>query len=127
MRTKRSKEDYLEAIFLLTRKGIPVRSVDVAEHLNYTKPSVSRAMALLVKDNMITFDECKFIHLTETGYQVASKTYEKHLFFKEMLEQAGVTEDTATRDACLIEHAISNEAFDKIKAAYTKNLALKSE
>ena len=121
MRTQRSKEDYLEAILMLGNEGGAVRAVDVAEHLHYSKPSVSRAVSILAAEGMIWLDEDKFIHLTKAGRLLAGKVYEKHLFFKEMLMRAGVDEAAAAENACLIEHAISNEAFDKIKLAYLKN------
>ncbi|QQO08804.1 metal-dependent transcriptional regulator [Breznakiella homolactica] len=121
MRIQHSKEDYLEAILILSEKNPRVRSVDVAEFLSYSKPSISRAITLLQEDGFIELDVNKHILLTKEGKKIASKVYEKHTFFREMLEQAGVDKDTAAADACRIEHAISNKSFDKLKAAYNKN------
>lgn len=120
MRIKYSKEDYLETILVLSQQGNAVRSVDVAEHLDYTKPSVSRARSLLAQDSLVTLDEHKYIHLTKEGRALAENVYEKHLFFKDMLLTAGVDENAAAEDACRIEHAISDESFDKMKAAFHK-------
>lgn len=121
MKIQHSQEDYLEAILVLSLSGQPVRSVDIAEHLDYSKPSVSRAVAQLIQKGLVTMGDDKILTLTDTGRAQASSIYEKHLFFKRMLLQAGVEEDAASEDACKIEHAISDESFSKVKQAYTKN------
>ena len=121
MKIQHSKEDYLEAILVLSEKNSQVRSVDVADFFSYSKPSVSRAISLLLEDGFISLDESKRISLTKEGRKTALKVYEKHTFFREMLEQAGVDTKTAAADACRLEHAISNKSFDKLKAAYRKN------
>ena len=121
MKILHSKEDYLECILLLGKNGGQVRAIDIAEHFGYSKASISRAVFLLVEDGMIVLDEDKHIHLTEQGFATASAVYEKHQFFEEMLLTAGVEEQTAAEDACKIEHAISDEAFEKVKEAYSKN------
>ncbi|MDR2897277.1 MAG: metal-dependent transcriptional regulator [Spirochaetaceae bacterium] len=118
MRIHHSKEDYLEAILVLGEKKPFIRSIDVAEFFGYSKPSISRAVTLLQEDGFIEFDENKHISLTEQGQSIAAKVYEKHTFFRELLEQAGVDRETAAADACRIEHAISNESFDKLKTAF---------
>ncbi|ULQ59445.1 metal-dependent transcriptional regulator [Brucepastera parasyntrophica] len=121
MRIEHSKEDYLEAILVLSEKQQEVRSIDVADFFGYSKPSISRAISLLRDDGFIELDEHKHISLTREGRKIADKVYEKHTFFRDMLEQAGVDEKTAAADACRLEHAISNKSFDKLKAAYLKN------
>jgi Mn-dependent DtxR family transcriptional regulator len=118
MRIHHSKEDYLEAILVLGEKKPYIRSIDVAEFFGYSKPSISRAVTLLQEDGFIELDENKHIRLTEQGQSIAAKVYEKHTFFRELLEQAGVDRETAAADACRIEHAISNESFDKLKTAF---------
>lgn len=125
MRTERSREDYLEAILLIEKKKGEVRNVDVAEQLDFSKPSVTRAMLLLAEEGMVTLAGDKRIRLTEAGRAVAERVAEKHQFFKEMLEQAGVMEDNAAREACRIEHAISDDSFEKVKRAYGPRFALR--
>jgi Mn-dependent DtxR family transcriptional regulator len=120
MRVQQSREDYLETILLLSEGGNPIRSIDIAAHMQFSKPSVCRAVALLRKDGLISMDQDKMITLTEKGKTSAAKIYEKHLFFRHILEQAGVDKDLAAQDACRIEHMISDESFDKVKASYEK-------
>lgn len=117
----RSKEDYLEAILVIEREKGEVRSVDVAENLGFSKASVSRAVAALAEEHLVLFGEDKRIRLTPAGRLAAEQVYEKHCFFRQMLEQAGVEPGTAAEEACRIEHAISDEAFGKVKAAYSRN------
>lgn len=115
MKLHTSGEDYLEAILVLKRLNGNVRSIDLAEHLDVTKPSVSRAVGILKKGGFLK-KESGFLEFTEAGLEVAEKTYEKHCFFKEQLVAAGVDEKTAEKEACLLEHAVSEDSFDKIKA-----------
>ena len=115
MKLHTSSEDYLEAILILKKKKPSVRSTDLAEHLGVTKPSVSRAVGLLKKGGFLKPDE-SYLEFTEAGLKVAEKTYEKHCFFKARLMAAGVDEETAEKEACLLEHAVSEESFNKIKA-----------
>ena len=119
MKTDRSREDYLEAILVIEQKRGEVRSVDVAEHLGFSKASVSRAVAQMAADGFILFGEDKRIRLTPSGRKTAEQVLEKHRFFKEFLENAGVPEDDAAEQACLIEHAVSDESFGKLKETYT--------
>lgn len=109
---------YLETILTLSRKGA-VRSVDVANALGYSKPSVSRAMALLRENQYVVMDDGQ-IHLTESGEEKAGRIYERHLYLKRFLmDTLGVTEAIASEDACRIEHVISETSFQKIKERYT--------
>ena len=112
-----SGEDYLEAVLILQKKKGTVRSVDVARYLEVSKPSVCHAVATLRDGGFLTMDEDYSLHLTDVGRDVAEQTYEKHRFFTELLIEAGVNPDTAERDACRIEHVISDESFRCLKAA----------
>ena len=116
MKLHASGEDYLEAILVLQRQKGMVRSVDVARHLEVTKPSVCNAVATLRDGGFLTMDEGCFLHLTDVGREVAEQIYEKHRFFTDRLIAAGVDPETAERDACRIEHVISDESFQRLKA-----------
>ena len=117
MKLYASGEDYLEAILVLKNKLGMVRSVDVARHLEVTKPSVCHAVATLRDGGFLTMDSDYFLHLTDVGREVAEQIYEKHRFFTDRLIEAGVDPETAERDACRIEHVISDESFQRLKAA----------
>ena len=122
MKLHASGEDYLEAILVLYKKTGMVRSVVVARHLEVSKPSVCHAVATLRDGGFLTMDEDYFLHLTDAGLEVAEQIYEKHRFFTERLIEAGVDPETAERDACRIEHVISQESFERLRDAYkTKN------
>ena len=112
-----SGEDYLEAVLVLQQKQGMVRSVDVARHMEVSKPSVCHAVATLRDGGFLTMDEGYFLHLTDVGREVAEQIYEKHRFFTDRLIAAGVDPATAERDACRIEHVISDESFQRLKAA----------
>ena len=112
-----SMEDYLEAVLILHQKHGSVRGVDIAVHLGVTKPSVSRAVKELSKSGHLVKNTDGALSLTETGLQLAEQIYEKHRFFTEMLVAAGVDPVIAERDACRIEHVISKETFERLKAA----------
>ena len=118
MKLHASGEDYLEAILVLYKKTGMVRSVDVARHLEVSKPSVCHAVATLRDGGFLTMDEDYFLHLTDAGLEVAEQIYEKHRFFTERLIEAGVDPETAERDACRIEHVISQESFERLRVAY---------
>ena len=118
MKLHASGEDYLEAILVLHKKMGMVRSVDVARHMEVSKPSVSHAVTTLKEGGFLTMDEDFFLHLTDLGREIAEQTYEKHRFFTALLTEAGVDPETAERDACRIEHVISQESFDRLKNAY---------
>ena len=115
-----SGEMYLETIYVLSLQSGSVRSVDVAEHLGYSKPSVSRAVGLLKKDGLLLMDETGALKLTEAGEARAKIIYERHTVLSKLLMNLGVDEKTATEDACRIEHYISEKSFDAIKAHMRK-------
>ena len=121
MKLHTSGEDYLEAILVLHKEMGTVRSVDVARHMEVSKPSVCHAVATLRKGGFLLTDEDHFLHLTDLGREVAEATYEKHRFFTDRLIEAGVDPETAERDACRIEHVISEETFERLKVAYKLN------
>ena len=110
-----SGEMYLEAILVLSRKNGFVRSIDVSEYLGYSKPSVSRAVGILKKGNYIVVDKDGSLTLTESGRAIAEKIFERHTVLSQLLILLGVSEETATADACKLEHAISDESFEAIK------------
>ena len=111
-----SAEMYLETIYTLSLNSTCVRSIDVAEALNYSRPSVSRAVGLLKKDGYLLMDEEGFLTLTEEGRALAERIYERHTVLTAALEALGVDRETAAGDACKIEHDISDRTFDAIKA-----------
>lgn len=116
MALHQSGEDYLEAVLMLQKKKGMVRSVDVAQHMGVSKPSVCHAVTTLKKGGFLTMDEDFSLHLTDIGREVAEQTYEKHCFFTHLLIDAGVEPKTAEQDACRMEHAISDNSFQKMKA-----------
>ena len=118
MKLHASGEDYLEAILVLYKKTGMVRSVDVARHIEVSKPSVCHAVATLRDGGFLIMDEDRFLHLTDVGREVAEKIYERHCFFTEQLIAAGVDPKTAEADACRIEHIISQDSFEKIRRAH---------
>ncbi len=107
---------YLETIYLLTSRSSFVRSVDVAEQMGYSKPSVSRAVGLLKQGGYLTVDGDGFLSLTEAGHAVAEKIFARHTVISKLLVKIGVAEEVAAEDACKIEHVISDETFEAIKA-----------
>ena len=111
-----SAEMYLETIYTLSQTSAFVRSVDVAEALGYSRPSVSRAVGLLKKDGLLCVDDDGFLTLTEAGREISEKIYERHTVLSAALEALGVDRETAAEDACKIEHVISDKTFDAIKA-----------
>lgn len=110
-----SSENYLETILLLSKKLPVVRAVDIANELDFKKPSVSIAMKNLREKNQITVSEQGFIYLTESGKEIAEMIYERHLLISSWLTELGVPEEIAVRDACRIEHVISKESFEAVK------------
>ena len=116
-----SGEMYLETIYILSKTNSDVRSIDIARKLNFSKPSVSRAINLLKEDGYINVDSKGYIALSDKGYQVASTIYERHIILSDFFKSIGVSEETATKDACRIEHVISDETMDKIKALKKKD------
>lgn len=114
MAVQESGEMYLEAIHVLSKKGA-VRSVDVGEYLGYSKPSVSRAMGILKSGGYVAVGRDGFITLTDAGRHIAESIYEKHTLITEFLVSLGVDMETASADACRIEHHISDTSFEAIK------------
>lgn len=110
-----SAENYLETILILSNKLPVVRSVDVANELDFKKSSVSIAMKNLKSNGHIMVTDAGFIYLTESGREIAEKVYERHRFISSWLISLGVPEDIATEDACKMEHIISNESYAAIK------------
>ena len=120
MAMQESGEMYLETIYVLSQKSSSVRSIDVAEHMGFSKPSVSRAVGLLKQDGLLWMDEYGYLKLTEEGTRKASQIYERHTVLSRLLMNLGVDEKTASEDACRIEHYISDKSFDAIKAHMAK-------
>jgi len=115
MHLQESGEMYLETIFVLSQKMNAVRSLDVAESMNFSKPSVSRAVHLLQEGGYLHMDKDGYLSLTDSGREVAKKIYDRHTLLTQFLVQLGVDEKTAAQDACKIEHHISDASFDAIR------------
>lgn len=120
MHLQESGEMYLETILRLSEKLEKVRSIDIAEEMGYSKPSISRAMRILKENGFVTIDTLGAVTLTEKGRAAAEKTYERHRVLTALFVGLGVDEATATDDACKIEHVISDETFDAIKRHMTE-------
>ena len=104
---------------LKKKKGF-VRSVDLARHMGYSKPSISHAVGVLRDGGFLMMDKDGFLHLTDVGQEVAEKIYERHQFFTQWLLDAGIDPETAEQDACRMEHTISQKSFEQIRNAYQK-------
>lgn len=115
MKLYASGEDYLKAIYILQKEKGMVRSIDVAEQMGMSKPSVSHAVKLLREGGFIVMDDDYTLHLTDLGREVAEKLHERHRYFTERLTDAGVDTDTAEAEACKMEHTISDSSFQKLK------------
>ena len=124
MELHRAGEDYLKAILILQKQNHAVRSLDVAEMLSVTKPSVSRAMKLLREGGFLTMDADKRISLTEAGREVAAQVFEKHRVLTECLVTMGVDPGIAEKDACRMEHLISPETLEQMKIYVGRELAV---
>lgn len=120
MHIKESAENYLEAILMIKQEKGNVRSIDIANHLNFTKPSVSVAMKAFREEGYITMDSDGSINLTEKGKKIAEGVYERHEVIAEALIAMGVSRKNAYEDSCRIEHDISDETFEKIKELLKK-------
>lgn len=127
MALQESGEMYLETIFVLSKEKSFVRAIDIGERMGYSKPSVSRAMGLLKSGGFIAVSNEGAITLTETGAEVAKKIYERHTFLSEGLMRLGVDKETATQDACRIEHVISDKSFGALKAHFENAPSEKKE
>lgn len=117
---KESGEDYLEAILVIKKSKGLVRSIDVANELGVTKPSVSVAMKHFREEGYVVADENGYLELTEKGLRIAQNVYERHEIIAKFLISLGVCEETALEDSCKIEHVISDESFDKLKDFLSK-------
>lgn len=115
MHIQESGEMYLETIYVLSQTSDKVRAIDVGEYMGFSKPSVSRALGLLKKGGYVVTDGSGYLSLTTEGKAIAEKIYERHEILTAFLVSLGIDEDIASRDACKIEHVISDQSFDAIK------------
>lgn len=121
MALQESGEMYIEAIHVLSLSSNTVRAIDVGEYLGYSKPSVSRALGVLKDEGLVKKDDNGYLKLTEAGLIIAKRIYERHTVLTKLLIDIGVDEKIATEDACRVEHYISDETFNAIKAHVAKN------
>ena len=121
MKIQESAENYLETIYILTRRNGIVRSIDIVNELDFTKPSVSVAMKNLREKKHITVTDAGYIYLTDSGREIAEMIYERHEFISKWLISLGVPEEIALEDACRIEHVISKESFEAMKNSLHNN------
>lgn len=115
MSIQESGEMYLESILVLSKKNPNVRAIDISEYMGFSKPSVSRALSVLKNGGFVTVNEQGHLKLTEDGKSVAEKIYERHTVLTNYLILIGVDKDTASQDACKMEHVVSDESFNAIK------------
>ena len=115
MHLQESGEMYLETIYVLTKNSANVRSIDVCEHMGYSKPSVSRAIGLLKNGGYVTVDGEGHLSLTADGKEIAEKIYERHTILTAFLTRLGVGREVASEDACKMEHVIGDDSFEAIK------------
>lgn len=120
MEIQESGEMYLETILILSKELEHVRSLDVANYMNFSKPSVSRAVSILKGNDYILVDENGYLTLTDKGAKLANKIYERHQVLSKFFMSIGVDEKTSTEDACRIEHCISDTTFEALKKHMTK-------
>ncbi len=121
MRLQESAEMYLETIYMLSKTKGVVRSIDVAEYMNYSKPSVCRAVGLLKNGGYLLMAKGGALTLTKEGIEVANKIFERHTILSELLKKIGVEDQVAAKEACKIEHVISDDTLNKIKEFLEKN------
>lgn len=115
MKQKKSVEDYLKTIYILSKKK-EVHGADIAGELKVSRPTVSVALKALAEEGYIFVDEAHEVHLTERGSRIAEETYERHNTFRQLLTGLGVDEKTAVKDACQMEHAVSRESYEALKS-----------
>lgn len=115
MHLQESGEMYLETIYVLCKENKKVRAIDVGEYMGYSKPSVSRAMSLLKQGGFVVVDEDGHLTLTDAGEEIARKIYDRHTILTQCLIRLGVEPETASEDACKMEHDISDKSFEAIK------------
>ena len=118
MKIHASGEDYLEAILILQKKSGMVRSVDLARHMGFSKPSISHAVGLLKEGSFLAVDRDGYLHLTDTGKDIAEKIFERHCVITSGLINLGVDPKQAEQDACRMEHVISDESFQKLREIF---------
>lgn len=121
MKIQESAEDYLESILIISEKKEFVRAIDIVNHLGISKPSVSVYLKNLRENGYVNIDDKGHLSLTDIGLSIAEKIYERHRIISSLLKSLGVDEETALKDACKIEHDLSDETFDAIKKYYLKN------
>lgn len=122
----KSSEDYLESILIIIQEKGACRPTDIAEQLNFSKPSVSVALKKLEEEGYIARDDWRIL-LTESGKKAAGQTLQKHEFFRSVFEKMGIEEEQAEKEACLVEHVISDESFQKMKAYWEKQKKVEKE
>lgn len=127
MKIQESAENYMEAILVLEKRLGNVRSIDVANELGFSKPSVSYAMKQFRENGYVIMDDNSYLHLTDAGRKVAEHTYERHKLLTRYFIALGVNEDQAEEDACRIEHVISDETFSKLKEHAEAMMALQAK
>ena len=115
MKIQESGENYLETILILSKQQNEVHAVDICSYLSYSRPTVSIVLRQMRENGLVRVDEYNHIHLTDEGYAIASRIYERHTLLSELLTALGVSRETAQRDACKIEHDLSDETFEAIK------------
>ena len=120
-KTHESAEDYLEKILILRERNGNVRSIDIVNEMNYSKPSISIAMKKLRAEGLVEMDPNGYITLTSKGEEIAQRIYKRHRLLKKVLMAIGVEEETAAGEACRIEHDINDDTYDKINAFYNKH------
>ncbi|WP_101697369.1 metal-dependent transcriptional regulator [Clostridium minihomine] len=120
MKIQESAENYLETILVLKNRRGEVRSIDIANEMNFSRPSVSHAMKQFRENGLIVMDESGYIELTESGREIAERIYERHTLISEFLIALGVEEEIAKEDACRMEHAISEESFSKLREYWSR-------
>ena len=121
LNTNESREDYIESILMIKREKGAVRSIDIANHFGYSRPSISRAVGLLRKDNLVVVDDSGYIELTPKGMELAKNVYSRHRMLIRFLEKLGVSSDIAEIDACRVEHILSEESMDRIRDFVNKS------
>ena len=126
MEIRKSGEDYLEAILILERQSGAVRSIDLARHMGYSKASISHATSALRKGGFLVIDKGGCLRMTDKGHEIAERIYERHQFFTMQLITAGVDPEIAEYEACLIEHAVSQDSFEKIRDAHKEAASVNS-
>ena len=115
MKIQESAENYLETIYILSQQQNEVHAIDICSYLSYSRPTVSIVLRQMREHGLVTVNEDNHIFLTEEGHRIASRIFERHEVLTQMLTQLGVSHETAVRDACKIEHDLSDETFEAIK------------